>query len=160
MKFRQRLMTNWKTQPYLGTSCRANSKSKKLCRVLMSVLLDFRKRRGMTFYRLADSTFLAIQLHRTFDLERRGICCVSRDANEDEPFFIGSDTVVDYLGAGESGVTVKDFLGSGLVGNGPVVHSGVGDHANSGFRDPLPKNDVLVVCVRLDLLLGVDVENL
>jgi hypothetical protein len=57
-------------------------------------------------------------------------------------------------------MAVEDFLGCSLVGDGPVVHSGVGNHANSSFRDPLPENDVLVVCVRLDLLLGFNVEDL
>ena len=114
----------------------------------------------MSLYWLTDGAFLAIQLHGTLDLERRRICRVSRDANEDEPLFIGGDAVVDYLGAGESGVTVKYFLRCRLVVNGPVVHSGVSDHANSGFRDPLPEDDVLIVCVRLDLLLGFNVEDL
>lgn len=126
----------------------------------MTVLLDLRKRRGMSLDRLTDTPFPTIQLHGTLDLECRWVGRVSRNTNKDEPFFIGGYTVVDNLGAGESRMAVKDLLGRILVGDGPVVHSRFGDHANGRFRDPLPENDILVVYVRLDLLLAFNVEDL
>lgn len=41
-----------------------------------------------------------------------------------------------------------------------LVDGSVSDDTESGGRDPLPKDDVLVHQVRLDLLLEVDVEDL
>lgn len=41
-----------------------------------------------------------------------------------------------------------------------MVHRGVSDHSECGVCDPLPKDDVFVVDMRLDLLLRLDVEDL
>ena len=46
------------------------------------------------------------------------------------------------------------------VGDGPVVDSSLGDEAKRRVAYPLPEGDVLVVDVRLDLLLGLNIEDL
>ena len=127
----------------------------------MSVLLDLRKCGSMTLDRLTNASLLAIQLHGTFDLERGRIGAIARNTDDDEPFLIGSDSVVDDLCAGESCVSVKYFLRRGRgVRDRPVVHRGVGDHAYGCVGYPLPKDDVFIIGMRLDLLLGVNVKNL
>ena len=46
------------------------------------------------------------------------------------------------------------------VGDGPVVHCGLRHEAEGRVVDPLPEDDVLVVDVRLDFLLRLNVEDL
>ena len=75
----------------------------------------------MPFYWLADSTIPAIELHCAFNFESGWVVCIARYTNEDEPFLIGRDTVVDNLGAGDGGMAIEYFLRWGrLVCDGPV----------------------------------------
>ena len=84
----------------------------------------------MTFNRLADSPLPAVQLDRTLDLERGRVRGVAGDANQDEPFLVGTSAVVDDLRADECWMTVEDLLwGRGRVGDGPMVYSSLGDKA-------------------------------
>lgn len=44
--------------------------------------------------------------------------------------------------------------------NSPVINGGVRDHADGVAIDPLPEDDVCVTDMRLDFLLGLDIEDL
>jgi hypothetical protein len=102
----------------------------------------------MAFDSLRDPTFSGVKLHGALDFECRGIVSVPRDANKDEPFLIGCDSIIDDLGALKSSMAVKDLLWwRSLVINGPVINSGVCDETNSAVRDPFPEDNVLVVDV-------------
>lgn len=58
-------------------------------------------------------------------------------------------------------MAVEYLLGRGsLVCNAPVEDRRFCDHADSGIRYPFPEQYIFVVDVRLDFLLGVNVENL
>jgi hypothetical protein len=113
------------------------------------------------FYRLTDTPLPAVKLHRALDFECRRICCIARNADEHEPFLVGSDAVVDYLGTTECRVAVEYLLRRRrLVGNCPVENGRFGDHSDSSVRDPFPENHVRIVDMRLDLLLSVNVKYL
>jgi len=115
----------------------------------------------MAFDGLTNTSFFAVKLHGTLNLEGRGVGRIPGYSNENEPFLIWSDAVVNYLSTCESRVSVKDFLwGSGWVGDGPVVYRSFRDEANGGIRNPFPKHNVLGVDVGLDFLLCFDIENL
>lgn len=123
----------------------------------------------MTLDRLTDTPLFRVQLHRTLDLESGRVRGVGRDSDEDEPFLIGSHSVVDDLVAGKRGVAVEDLDGSvggrGRRGRGgsvahPVVDGRLGHDTEGRRRDPLPERDILVHQVSLDLLLEFNVEDL
>lgn len=77
----------------------ANGKGEQFGGLLVTVQLDLCKRSGVTFDRLTDPSFAAVKLHRSLNFERRGIGRVARDSNENWPFLVISNTVVDNLGA-------------------------------------------------------------
>ena|ERR1700676_3126662 len=127
----------------------------------MAVLAYLCKRSGMSLDRLADPTIPAIQLHGTLHLERGRVCRIARNSDEDEPFLIRSNSIIDYLSAGKGSMTVEDFLGRGrLVCDSPVEDGCVGHHPDCGFGHPFPEYDILIVDMRFDFLLRLNVENL
>lgn len=146
---------------YFSAGGRPDCEGEQLRRLLVTIKLHFSKRSCMSLNSLADSTLPAVKLHRTLDLERRGVCRVPGDTDKDQPLLVGGDAVVDYLATGEGGMSVKYLLwGRGLVVDGPVKHGRVGDHSDCGIVHPLPENNILVVDMRFDLLLGLNVEDL
>lgn len=115
----------------------------------------------MTFNRLADTAIPAVQLHRAFDLECRGVGSVPRNTDKYEPFFVSTATVVHDLCADKGWMPIKHFLrGRGRVGHSPVVDGGFSHYPNRAIRYPFPEGDLLSIRVRLDLRLGLDVEYL
>lgn len=100
-------------------------------------------------------------MHGTLDRERGGICAITRDTDENQPFLIWSDSVIDNLGSSKGRMTIEDFLRGGcLVGDCPVVYGAFCDHSNGSIRHPFPEYDVFIVDVRFDLLLRFNVEDL
>lgn len=83
----------------LGTCRGAHSERKQLGRLLVTFLGNLRESSCVSLYRLTNSSIPAIELHSALDLERRRICRVARNTNQNEPFLIWSNTVVDYLSA-------------------------------------------------------------
>lgn len=127
----------------------------------MSVQLKLRERSSVTLDRLAHSPLATVELDRALDLERGGVGSVARDTNENKPLLIGRCAVVDDLRADKGWMAVEDLLRRGRrVGNGPVVHCGLRHEAEGRVVDPLPEDNVLVIDVRLDFLLRLDVKHL
>ena len=146
---------------YLSSIARPNREREQLRYILPPVQLYLRKCSCMSLDGLADSSLLAIQLHRALDLERGRIRRVARDTADSHPLLTRRDAVVDNLAAGEGRMAVEDLLRrGGSVGNGPVVHSGVCDETKVGVGSPPPEDDVLVVNVGLDFLLRLNIEDL
>jgi hypothetical protein len=81
--------------------------------MLVTSELDLSESGSVALYRLTDITFPTVQLHRTLNFERRGVCCVTRNPNEDQPFLIRTRTVIDNLRADESWMAFKYFLRRG-----------------------------------------------
>lgn len=110
---------------------------------------------------LGDATFARVELHCALDLERAGVCAVSCDADKGHPFVVCAYAVVDDLAACERRVAVEHFHGRrGGVCDGPVIYGSFRDEAEGIVVDPLPEHDVLVVHVRLDLLLRLEIRDL
>lgn len=91
----------------LGTLRGSYRESKQLSRGRRAIQFELRKRSCVAFNGLTDPAITAIELHRTLDLERSGVCSVSRDTNENEPLLICRNTVIYDLSASESCVAVE-----------------------------------------------------
>lgn len=127
----------------------------------MPIQLQVCKGRRVALNWLAHTPFPAIKLHSTLDLESGGVRRIACDTDQDQPFLIRTCTVVDDLRSNEGRMPVEDLLWwGGGVRNRPMEDSGLSHHTDSSLRDPLPEDDIHVVYVRLDLLLGFDIENL
>ena len=81
--------------------------------MLVAVELEFRKGSSVTLDRLTNTTLAAVQLDVALDFESRGVGRVAGDANQDQPLFVCSRTVVDNLRANKSGMAIEDFLRRG-----------------------------------------------
>ena len=150
---------------YRGTNLRTRSspdrKCKQLRRLLVPIKLDFGERCSVAFYGLTDAPFSAVELHGPLNFEGGGIGCVSGDANENQPLFVGSRAVVDNLCAGKGSMAVENLLRAGCgVADGPVENGGLRHKADGSFGNPFPENDVLVAVVRFNLLLRFNVKDL
>jgi hypothetical protein len=117
----------------------------------MAILAYLCKRSSMPLDGLTDSTVPAIQLHSTLHLERGRVCRIARYSNEDK---VQGDSIVDYLSTGKDCMSVEYFPRWGCL-----VCDSVGHHPDCGFGHPFPEY-ILIVDVRIDLLLHVNVENL
>ena len=78
--------------------------------ILVSIQLQLGKGCGVTLDWLADTSLLAVQLHRALHLERRWVGGVAGNANEDEPFLVCACPVVDDLRADKGRVAIKNLL--------------------------------------------------
>jgi hypothetical protein len=83
-----------------------------------------------------------------------------RDANQDHPLSIRVDAVVDDLATRQVCVSIKDLGGSRFSFDRPVVNCRSGDHTNGLDIDPMPKDNVLMHNMRLELGLHFQVEHL
>jgi hypothetical protein len=81
----------------------------------VTVLAYLCERSGVSFNRLTNPTIPAIQLHGTLHLERGRICRIARNSDEDEPFLVRGDSVVDDLGTSERSMAVEYFLRRGRL---------------------------------------------
>ena len=113
---------------YLCAGCGTNGKGKKLRGMLAAVELYLCKGCSVTLDGLRDATFARVELHCALDLERAGVRAVAGDTNKRHPLVVGAYAVVDDLGPRQRGVSVEHFgRGGGRVGDGPVIHRGVGN---------------------------------
>ena len=146
---------------YLRSSSCPDRKREQLRRVLVPIKLQLRESCRMTLNRLAHRALNAVQLHCALHLECAWVRRVARNTDEYHPLPIARDAVVDDLRTRQRCMPVKDFCWRGcLVRNGPVVYGRVGDDADKRVGHPFPEYDVLVVHMRFDLLLRLDVEHL
>ena len=132
-------------------------KDQDLGGILASGQLDGMKGSGMTLKGLRNLLLDGVELHVAVD----GTTGAGRDATNETPLAVGTGVVVDDLSVGTDGrVTIKHLDGGGIALNGPVVDGSGGDEAEVGGGRPLPKDDRLRHVVRLELGLGIEVEDL
>jgi hypothetical protein len=146
---------------YFRPGSSAYSKGEKLGGCRSPIKFQFRKGSRVSFNRLANAALTAVELHRTLDLEGLWISRVPRDTNENQPFFIDRDAVVDNLSTSERGMSIENFRrgGSGIR-DAPVEYGSISSNTDSRVRYPFPKDNILVDYMRLDFRLGFDVEYL
>ena len=146
---------------YLGTSRGSDGECKHLGCILVTIQLELSERSSVTFNWLGNTPIPAVQLHSTLYFERRRVGSVSGNTNKHKPFLVSTGAVVDDLRADKGWMAVEDLLRRGRrVGDGPVVHCGLRHEAEGRVVDPLPEDNVLVIDVRLDFLLRLDVKHL
>lgn len=110
----------------------------------------------MSFNRLTDRAVLGEKLHVSNDSPTH-----LRDAYQNHPFVIAVDFIAYDLGPRQRSVTVKDLLrGRCICINRPVEYGVFGDETNGLLINPLPKRDVFVHDVRLELRFQLEIENL
>jgi hypothetical protein len=126
----------------------------------LAVNFEFSECGGMSFNWLADVTFPAEELHRAFDFEAAW-GSIPHDTNKDEPFAVAGCTIIDDLGSSEGRMSVEDLLRWACsIFDSPMEDSRLANEAEGAIVNPLPKYDVFVDNVRLDLLLRVNVKHL
>jgi hypothetical protein len=94
-------------------------------------------------------------------MQRKGMATnLSRNSDQDHPFLIRVDAVVDDLTAGHTSMSVKDLNGSRLSFHGPMINSSL-SHQTEGLNvNPVPKDDIFMHQVGLKLGLHFQVEDL
>lgn len=85
---------------------------------------------------------------------------LSRNSDQDHPFLIRVNAVVDDLTAGQTSMSVKDLNGSRLSFDGPMINSSLSNQTKGLNVNPAPKDDIFMHQVRLELGLHFQVENL